>query len=77
MSDVLALLDRLSLVFQERNIDFSHVQPLVNCCIRAIEEMNSPGPALQDLPAVLENIAAYGITIKMCENVDLRFHDHS
>ena len=48
----------------------------INPCIRAIEGMkSSPGPAHQDLPAVLENIAANGITIKMCENADLRFHD--
>ena len=64
--------DRLSLIFQERNIDLSRVQPLVNSSIRAIEGMkSSPGPALQDLPAVFENIAANGITIKKCENADL------
>ena len=52
------------------------MQPLVNSCIRAIEGMkSSPGPALQDIPAVLESIAANGITIKTCENADLRFHD--
>ena len=48
MSAILAQLDRLFLVFQEQEIDFSPVHPLITSCIKAIEGMKAtPSPTLQ------------------------------
>ena len=77
MSDVLAQLDKLSLVFQEREIDLSRVQPLITSCIRAIEGMKDvPGPALQSLQTVLEELANNDIVVVTGENADTHFHDN-
>ena len=57
MSDGFSQLDKISLVFQEREIHLSCVQHLVSSRIRAVEGMkDSPGPVLQGLPAVIEEI---------------------
>ena len=77
MSDFLAQLDKLSLVFQECEIDLSRVQPLITSCIRTIEGMKDvPGPALQSLQTVLAELANNDIVIVTGENADTHFHDN-
>ena len=77
MSDILAQLEKLSLVFQEYEIDFPQVQPLITSCIGAIEGMKTtPGLVLQNLSIVMENLTSSGIAIKTMENADKHFHDN-
>lgn len=75
MSDALAQLDKLSLIFQERDIDLSRVQPLVSACIKVIQGMRkSPGPALQGLTAVLQSPTDNDICIKTKDGEEQTFH---
>ncbi len=64
MSDVLPLLTTLSLVFQTEDVDLSVVQPQVAATISSLKLLrNQPGPSMEKLPGVLEELASYGVTV--------------
>ena len=55
LSDILPSLNRLSLIFQRKDIEFSVVQPRVHLTISFLESLKSnDGPIMKQLPKIFE-----------------------